>query len=236
MRPFLKAEWKNLVMANYIVDAEVLKPYIPLHTELDTFNGNIYISLVAFMFAETRIMGFKIPFHVDFEEVNLRFYVRHNHNGDWRRGVVFIKEIVPKYAISFVANNLYREKYCTMKMNHAIHETTDDFTFEYKWRYQNKWNQLKASTSKTALPMLENSEAHFIAEHYWGYSKYDDQTTFEYEVQHVPWNIYPLKEYAIDCNFKGIYGDSFSFLQNRVPESVFVAQGSPIAVLHKRKL
>src|SRR5450432_2463378 len=102
---FLKAEWNNLIMASYTIEPALLKPYLPRYTELDFYNGNTYVSLVGFMFNNTRIPGMKIPFHVNFEEVNLRFYVRYKDNGEWKRGVVFIKEIVPKLAISYVANN-----------------------------------------------------------------------------------------------------------------------------------
>ena len=91
---FLKAEWRKLVMANYTVPEELLLPYLPAKTVLDTWNGQYYVSLVGFMFVNTRMLGVKVPFHVDFEEVNLRFYVKYNDNGTWKRGVVFIKEIV----------------------------------------------------------------------------------------------------------------------------------------------
>ena len=103
---FLTANWKDLVMANYIIDPTILEPFVPIRTELDSFNGQVYVSLVGFMFTDTRLLGWRIPFHVHFEEVNLRFYVRHKDAGQWKRGTVFIKEIVPKPAISFVANTI----------------------------------------------------------------------------------------------------------------------------------
>ena len=236
MANFLKAQWKNLIMANYIVDPSVLNKYLPYKTEIDTFNGNVYVSLVGFLFSETSMLGFRIPFHINFEEVNLRFYVRYNDNGNWKRGVVFIKEIVPKPAISFVANTLYRENYCTMSMKHEWIETDDALSFNYQWKNKNKWNSLQATTEKIALPMTENSEPHFIAEHYWGYSKYNEKTTFEYEVKHVPWKVFPVKDYFIDCDFEGVYGKEFSFLKNLKPASVFVAEGSGIAVLNKKRI
>ncbi|MCB9261021.1 MAG: DUF2071 domain-containing protein [Flavobacteriales bacterium] len=108
---FLKAEWRKLAIANYVVDANVLLDYIPAGTELDLWNGKCYVSLVGFMFQNTRLLGIKIPFHVHFEEVNLRFYVKRFDNGIWKRGVVFIKEIVPKRALTFVANTVYNENY-----------------------------------------------------------------------------------------------------------------------------
>lgn len=233
---FLTAEWKNLIMANYVVDQAVLSPYLPNKTELDLFNGNCYVSLVGFMFMNTRVLGFKIPFHVNFEEVNLRFYVRYNDKGTWKRGTVFIKEIVPKLAISFIANTVYHEKYVTKAMKHSVKETENQMALSYQWKHQSKWNCIEASVEKPAQAMVTGSEEEFIAEHYWGYSRYNGTTTFEYNVQHPPWKIFQVKDYLIDCDFGAMYGDGFSDLPNTKPNSVFVAEGSEIAVLKKRNL
>ena len=233
---FLTAHWKDLIMANYIVDESLLKPYLPHKTEPDLFNGKLFVSLVGFMFSDTRIRKFKIPFHIHFEEVNLRFYVRYNDNGIWKRGTVFIKEIVPKRAISFVANTIYNENYCTKKMNHFCNEEGEEKMIGYQWKHAGKWNKIEATVSKIALPMQAGSEEEFIAEHYWGYSKYNHQTTFEYNVLHPAWKVYPIKNYIVDCSFASLYGDHFSILDNIKPDSVFVAEGSKISVLKKRRL
>ena len=233
---FLTANWKHLIMANYIVDPAILTPWLPHQTELDSYKGNSYVSLVGFMFEDTRVMGFKIPFHVNFEEVNLRFYVRYNDQGKWKRGTVFIKEIVPKRAISFVANNVYGEKYCTRKMTHFFTPCEEAIQLGYHWKQQKKWNKLEATIGVTAIPMQPGSEAEFIAEHYWGYSKHKNDTTFEYNVQHPPWNIFPVKDYLVDCDFAALYGESFAHLETAIPNSVLVAEGSAITVLKKRKL
>src|SRR5688500_11199158 len=108
---FLEAEWRKLAMANYAVDKNLLTKYLPYKTEIDCWDNTCYVSLVGFMFLNTRVKGFKIPFHINFEEVNLRFYIRYKHKNEWRRGVVFIKEIVPKHALTLVANTVYGENY-----------------------------------------------------------------------------------------------------------------------------
>jgi len=223
-------------MANYVIDPAILKDHLPAKTELDLYNGNAYVSLVGFMFQNTRLLSVKIPFHVNFQEVNLRFYVRYKDNGQWKRGVVFIKEIVPRAAITFIANTLYHEKYSTMAMKHFVNKDEKQISFGYHWKYKNKWNKLEAITATEAIPMLPGSEEEFIAEHYWGYSKYNAATTFEYNVQHPAWMVYTVKDHLIDCDFTALYGNDFSFLHTMQPNSVFVARGSTIAVLTKRKL
>ena len=236
MSAFLTAHWQNLVMANYRVDPEILKPYLPIHTELDYYDGHAYASLVGFLFADTRLKGMKIPFHVNFEEVNLRFYVRHHDGKEWKRGVVFIKEIVPRAAITWVANTIYHEKYATHLMKHSFSFDEDHLSLEYAWKHAGSWNSLKALVRPASVPMLPGSEEEFIAEHYWGYSRYDADTTYEYEVTLPAWEVYPLLQYDIQCDFGTLYGPAFAALQQAVPHSVFVAKGSPVAVLPKRKL
>lgn len=233
---FLTAEWKNLIMANYVVDPEVLKPYLPAHTMLDEFNGKTYVSLVGFMFANTRLLGYKFPWHVNFEEVNLRFYVKHLDNGIWKRGVVFIREIVPRHAIRIIANLVYREKYSSMPMKNFFSGNAKEMEVGYHWKFQGDWNRLEATTSNKAIPIQPGSEEEFIAEHYWGYSRNTEHVTYKYEVQHPRWNIYPVKKYLIDCDFEKLYGSSFAFLQGLIPSSVFMAEGSAISVLKRKML
>jgi hypothetical protein len=235
-KPFLTAAWKNLIMANYVVDRSLLEEYLPRYTVLDEYQGRIYVSLIGFMFADTRLRSIPVPFHRNFEEVNLRFYVKYNHQGTWKRGAVFIKEIVPKAAISFVANTFYHEHYQTMRMKHYYNENNDSIKLGYHWKNNGIWNKLEAITEKEALPMLPGSEEEFIAEHYWGYAKYNEQTTFEYGVQHPAWKVHTVKEYLVSCDFEKLYGDRFAFLQDTKPSSVFMAKGSEVAVLPKRKL
>ena len=157
-------------MANYPVDPAVLIPHLPCRTELDSFNGIHFVSLVGFLFANTKVLGFSFPFHKTFEEVNLRFYVRYKENGQWKRGVVFLKEIVPKRMITFVANTLYGENYSTHRMKHQWTVKDAEIDVSYSWLVDNEWNYLKAVAEKEPQPLKEGSEEEFITEHYWGYT------------------------------------------------------------------
>lgn len=233
---FLKAEWKNLALFNYEVDAKLLEKYTPAGTELDIWNNKCYVSLVGFMFKNTKVLGIKIPFHIDFEEVNLRFYVKRFENGEWKRGVVFIKEIVPKKAITFIANTLYQEHYETQKMRHEIIENKNTDTFIYQWKNDKKWNTIQIETKKNPVEIEIDSEAEFITEHYFGYTKINTKTTFEYEVQHPRWEQFEVLNHNVEIDFEKTYGSDFGLLQNIKPTSVFLAKGSEITVMNKRKL
>ena len=233
---FLKAEWRKLAMINYEVDCNLLETYLPFKTELDLWNGKCYVSLIGFMFLNTEIKGFRIPFHINFEEVNLRFYVRYNNEGIWKRGVVFIKEIVPKHALTFVANTVYGEKYETQLMDHKWENVGNKLSIEYKWTKKSKWNSIKILTGHELHDIVDGSEEEFITEHYWGYTKLKDNKTSEYGVEHPRWQVYKTLEYLIDVKFEDNYGNEFSFLENKKPTSVFVAEGSLIKVKGGNKL
>jgi uncharacterized protein len=233
---FLRAEWKELIMANYLVTADILQPFVPAGTELDHWNGNLYVSLVGFQFLETRIMGIKVPFHVNFPEVNLRFYVRYNDQGTWKRGVVFIKEIVPKAAITFVANTIYQEHYATHPMRSHRMVNGDSLEVVYEWKHRGNWNRIAVSAVLSAIPIAPDSEAAFITEHYWGYTNPGGGKTSEYGVEHPVWEQHALHSYDIRCDFEKLYGGSFAFLDTQDPHSVFMAKGSEVVVRSKRKL
>jgi uncharacterized protein YqjF (DUF2071 family) len=236
MSTFLSAEWRKLILINYAIEEKHLLPYLPAGTQLDTYNGICYVSLVGFMFVNTKLKGIPVPFHQNFEEVNLRFYVKHKtKNGAERRGVVFIKEIVPKMMISFVANTLYGEHYETLDMDHSWNEHDGLLEVEYKIE-KDQWYSMKviADTASEEIPV--SCEAEFITEHYWGYTKLSDTETSEYEVWHPRWKVHPVKSYSCDFDFGKVYGDDFAFINELKPFSVMLAEGSEIKVMEGGKL
>lgn len=233
---FLTAEWNDLAMINYEINPKILEKYVPLGTELDLWNGKNYISLIGFMFENVKVLGIKVPFHVNFEEVNLRFYVKRFENGIWKRGTVFIKEIVPRHAVTMVANALYKEHYQTLKMRHSRIENEDSKLFQYEWKKDSKWNSITMTTGKIAIPIELNSETEFITEHYFGYTRYNDRKTIEYEVTHPRWKQLPVLDYQVKVDFESIYGEDFKFLQDLKPSSTFLALGSKITIEGKRTI
>ena len=233
---FLTAQWRKLIFANYPVDHRVLAPFVPAHTELDTWNDSAYVSVIGFLFRDVRLLGLRIPFHVTFEEVNLRFYVRRKVEDQWRRGVVFIKEIVPKPAITFVANTLYDEAYETRPMHHRWTHTAQQQQVEYNWRVGSRWQTVAVTAENALVDIRPGSEEEYITEHYWGYSRKSAAKTTEYEVTHPRWQQSPVTDYRLDVDFELNYGHAFAFLNERSPASVFLTEGSPITIEGKRSL
>jgi uncharacterized protein len=234
---FLTANWLNLIMLNYEVDPAVLKPYIPAGTELDLWEGKALVSVVGFLFHDTRVLGVRWPFHVNFEEVNLRFYVRYFDGEVWKRGAVFISELVPKRPIALIANKLYREHYRTLPMRHAIRRLGEDETqYLYEWKLNHRWNKLGAVVSDEPTHIAPGSAEEFIFEHYWGYNIWDAVTTMQYEVAHISWLTRRVTDYVFDADVAALYGDAFvPYLQGK-PYSAFFANGSAIRVRKGKKI
>ena len=227
---FLTARWENLVMANYPVNPEVLTPYLPKGVELDFYNDITYVSLVGFMFKKTSLFNFPIPFLGTFEEINLRFYVKRTEGESIKRGVVFINETVPYKIVSWLANKLYKEHYSAIPTKNKIKIRSLSKDIRYEWKINNEWNHIAVNTNKENGPMLPGSIEEFIFEHYYGYTKINNQLSQEYKVNHPRWLVNEVINYSIHCDFKSMYGHDFSFLAFQQPDSVIMAEGSEVSI------
>jgi uncharacterized protein YqjF (DUF2071 family) len=232
---FLTAAWRTLVMLNWQVDPAILHPYVPRGTELDAWEGKTFVSAVGFLFLGTRVLGVPVPFHRDFEEVNLRFYVGREGPEGWRRGVCFIREIVPKWAVAFLARAVYNERYVALPMRHCV-EPPPAGLAEYAWKHGGRWNSLHARFSGTPRLLAAGSEEEFITEHYWGYAAQRDGGTVEYRVEHPSWRVWVADEAALDANVAALYGPQFTGPLAAPPSSAFVADGSPVIVRRARRI
>jgi len=231
IKVFLTAEWRYLAMLNYEIEPAVLAPFVPQGTELDSFGGKIFASIVAFLFLDTRVGGIPIPFHRNFEEVNLRFYVRRETDDGWRRGVVFIKEFVPRKAIAFVARKFYNENYVSLPMSHRIEKVQEEVkSVSYSWLLTGRENILKLDVQGPAKPLIDGSIEEFITEHYWGYARQYDGSTMEYYVEHPRWQVWEAQSVDFDCRITDLYGKKFGQFLNQPPASAFLANGSEVKV------
>jgi hypothetical protein len=216
-RPFLAAAWRFLCIANFEVGRPRIERLLPRGTEIDLCRGRALVSLVGFRFLDTRVLGVPIPWHRDFDEVNLRFYVRRRMpGGDWRRGVTFVREFVPRRAVARVARHCYHEPYRTAPMRHRLEFGRDH--------------------GGDSTSVSYGSEAEFTVEHYWGYTAQPDGTSREYEVRHAPWRVWRAVSSTLDLDAGLACGPEWSDLLASPPTAVLVAEGSPVEVFPGRPL
>lgn len=243
-RPVLTARWTELVLLNFRVPVEVVARLAPAGTEPDLHAGDAYISVVGFRFQSVRIFGMPVPGHTRFDEINLRYYVKRVVDGEVRRGVVFVREIVPRRAVAIVANRLYNEKYVTRPMRSCLTmagsalQTGD--TVEYGWgsgggRKKCSWNRVGARVAtRPELPEAGSLEE-FIVEHYWGYVRARDGTTREYRVVHPTWRVARADEVIWECDAVRTY-DSPLDRYLETPVNAVIADGSAVGVFRGRRV
>jgi uncharacterized protein len=231
VKPFLTANWRYLAMMNFVVDPKILAPLVPVGTELDFYEGKTFISVVGFLFLDTRVLGIPVPLHRDFEEVNLRFYVKRKAIDGWKRGVVFIRELVPRRAIATVARVFYGERYSAMPMRHSIVADANGVSVNYEWRPGKKWELLSMTASGALRTIPGGSHEEFITEHYWGYTA--GKTTSEYRVEHPRWKFWPADTATFKADVSLLYGDEYVASLSATPASQFIAEGSHVQVWRK---
>ncbi len=224
---FLRAEWRDLAVLTYSIEPAILQPHLPAGLRLDQWEGHALVSLVGFRFLRTKVLGIRVPFWGSFPEVNLRFYACRDTPQGVRRGVIFIKEIVPYYPVAAIARGLYHENYHSLPMSH---EVTAEHKAEYRWTFEGRENRLAVIAK--GLPRLPDDDSldTFIVDHHWGYSRTREGESIEYEVDRLPWRTYPIEDYEVDVDVARLYGPEFTAALSYPPISVVLAEGSPVTV------
>ena len=219
-------------MLNYAVDAALLARYVPAGTELDDFEGKTYLSLIGFEFNRSRLLGVPVPFHQAFEEVNLRFYVRRSS----KRGVVFIREFVPKQLVAVVARLTFNENYSCVPMSHRIETGADGNIKKYGWLVGSNQCSIQIESEGPSFLPADGSIDQFITEHYWGYATQRDGNSLEYEVQHPRCRLWKAKKALFSGNAADVYGAEFVQALTNEPTSAFLAKGSPVAIFNGTRI
>jgi uncharacterized protein YqjF (DUF2071 family) len=238
-RTFLQASWKDLVALSYEADPAALRPLVPPPLELDLFEGRAYLSLVGFLFLDTRALGWRLPFSQRFEEVNLRFYVRRRGPEGWRHGVVFLTELVPRWAIAAGARWLFGEPYRTVPMRSTVepHDPgpSDGPLLRYEWRSGGRWHRLSGRTALPLAPLAPGSREAFLIERHWGYTPRRGGT-LEYRVRRPEWRACAASRPVLEADTRALFGPVIGPMLDGAPASGIVADGSPVTVSHGARI
>jgi uncharacterized protein YqjF (DUF2071 family) len=229
-RPFLTARWEHLAMLNWEVPESLVQPYLPAGVEVDRFDGKCLASLVGLRFFDTKVFGFHFPFHTNFTEINLRFYVRRKASDGVRRGVVFVRELVPRFWIALIARVFYNEQYRCVPIGDEIRESNGCMSAAYRWKSGGRWSEFAARSTSDLHEMSEGTREFFIAEHYVGYTRQRDGSTLEYTLTHPAWRIWSSCEVDLSWDPALTYGPAWGSVLARKPDFAFIAEGSPVAV------
>jgi uncharacterized protein YqjF (DUF2071 family) len=230
-KKFLTADWRYLGMLNFEVDPAVLRSYVPVGVELDDYRGRHFISLVGFLFLDTHVLSLPAFFHQNFEEVNLRFYVRRSAGGEARSGVVFLREMVARPLVAELAKLTYNEPYRTVPLQHTILDTSGELQcVEYQFGGPSELCRMTLHVESPLETLPVGSEEEFLSHRQWGYTRQRDGGTIEYRVEHSRWNIWPNARWELDGPLREFYEEPFASILHMGPSSAFIADGSAVAV------
>ncbi len=230
-RPFLTARWSNLLLVNYRVPEALLLPHVPPGSELDTPDdqpGLHLLSLVAFHFSQTHVLGLPLPTAQRFPEVNLRFYVRRGE----RRATVFLREFVPVPLVALGARLLYHQPYLLATIWHQARVYPERIELYTRFKHRRHTGELRVrARNEPAIPAPDSQE-HFLKEHYWGFDRRPSGESFRYRVDHPVWRTFPVEAAQVTWDPGALLGPPWQEVDwPAAQHSVLVAEGSDV-VLH----
>jgi uncharacterized protein len=223
--PFLTAEWRDLIGVTFPCSADPLSPYLPPGATIDTLEGSPRVSLVAFAFSRTRVLGVPIPGHIRFPEINLRFYVRYRG----QRAVVFIRELVPRRAIATIARLRYNEPYVRVPMSCGRELDTTSGAVRV-WHRFAQGSSVAVTASATGTLPEPGSPGHWLTDHALGIGRRRDGAAVLYHVAHPTWALHEIAAIDLDVDFAAVYGPEWAWLADAQPSHVSLATGSAVTV------
>lgn len=232
MSSFLSARWANLLNLTYRVPPELLQQHVPAGTQLDIHGGSAFVSVVAFDFLDTRVLGVPWPGYRNFPELNLRYYLKYGN----QRGVAFLQEFVPKRMIAKTARVIYNEPYDYAPMRSHAREDETTSAYELSLDYGGRTHTLSVITQRGAYTPASDTLAHYFKEHQWGFGKTRSGRTLCYQVEHDVWDVQDIQSYSLDVDFGVLYGEEWAFLNDEQPFCSVFAMGSAVKVFPKGTL
>ena len=228
-------DWQHLLTATWAVHPSLLAPMVPARAILDLWNGDALLSLVGMRAVNVRVSGLPVPLHQDFDQISMRFCVRREVAGETRRGLVFVKQIVPSASMTLVDRLLYHANYVNAPTRHDIEPGEQGWT-SYEWLVGERWNRFSAVRAGAAVAPAEQSIEEFISHRPWAYSRQADGSTLESCAEHPRWEVWPAQEMLLDCDVAPLFGVEYVPVFASQPIATFVAVGSTVALNTPRRV
>jgi uncharacterized protein len=183
-------EWNNALFFHWAIPFDILRNYVPEKLELDTFNGQAYVSLVAFTMQKIRPRNLpSIACISDFNEINLRTYINNNH----KKGVYFLNIEAEKSLSAFIAKQVSGLPYekSTIKRTATKYNSSNlkkgfflDTEFEIKEELQNKTELDKWLTERYCLYLAK------------------DDKIYRYDIHHQEWELKDAEIKRLNLRYK----------------------------------
>ena len=210
-------EWNNALFLHWKVPFEELRSCVPENLELDEFEGEFYVSLVAFRMQKIRPKNLpSVNFISDFEEINLRTYVVK----DGKAGVYFMNIEAENYLSAWVARKLSGLPYEKSKISRIGNQF-------------NSTNKLKNFKLHAEFEIREilSEKSHldkWLTERYCLYLDENEQL-FRFDIHHREWEIRKVGMKNLDL----IYRFKNDYLIDKNPDLVHYSKGVQVIAWQK---
>lgn len=216
-------EWNHALFLHWKVSPDLLELFIPKDLTLDTFNGEAWISVVAFTMEKIRPKNLPAFAPVsDFHEINIRTYVTHNG----KPGVYFLNIEAQKLVSAKLSKLLSGLPYEKAKMIRVRKNPLQEYTSDLKkkgFRFSAKYTVSDKPVSKTELDL-------WLTERYCLYLDRGPKT-YIYEIHHLPWELQQVDIEDIHTNYR-----LGSIDLNGVADRIHYSPGVKVVAWSKQKL
>lgn len=210
-------EWNDALFLHWKVSPQRLSAFIPACLELDLFEGEAWVSFVAFDMHRVR------PRHVpafapvsDFHELNLRTYVRYKG----KPGVYFLSIEAAKSLACFVARNMSQLPY----RHAAMYRSPDQFIVSN--RKSGEYFKLSFQKGK---PIQEKQALDLWLTERYALFQENGACLNAFEIHHPEWPLYGLKVDALSLHYP-----RFNALVPDLPDRCHYSPGVPVLAWAKK--
>jgi uncharacterized protein YqjF (DUF2071 family) len=215
----MEQKWHDLLFAHWSAPADALRRLIPEKCELDTFDGQAWISVVPFTMSGVRLRGTPaIPWLSAFPELNVRTYV----SAGGKPGVWFFSLDAANPVAVEIARCWFHLPYFYSRMKSTA--ALEGIVYSAQRRDRRGRNErLEATYSArgTSFEAQPGTLEYFLAERYCLYAQKPDGTLLRGEIHHAPWRLQEARA---------------SFTANTMVENLGIVISGPPGVLQFSKL
>lgn len=213
-------EWNKAIFLHWKVDYDQLRPLVPSAFNLDNFNGDYYISIVAFTMEKIRPKSLpSVSFLSNFHEVNVRTYVEN----EGKKGVYFLNIEAEKLLACIIAKQLSGlpyQKANILRDKNKFYSQLDTKNFKLSIDFKIEENL----TEKSALDL-------WLTERYCLYINTKNRN-YRYDIHHKEWEINNIELFNLETKYQlGSIN-----LQQRKPDITHYSKGVQVIAWEKTRL
>jgi len=211
-------EWNNAIFLHWQVELTELEKFVPKDLEIDLFEGNPWISVVAFTMENIRPKNLPpFPPISDFDEINIRTYVKSNN----KTGVYFLSIEGGTSLSCKIAKGISELPYRYSKIERTENHY-ESSNSEFNDKLDIEFTIGKELNEKTELDK-------WLTERYALFQD-TDRAINEFEIHHLEWPINEITLKKVELDYQ-----RFDKLINNSPNKTQYSKGVKVIAWRKNK-